>query len=133
MHFLKSLSFLIFTLVIHFFSLKLIATTHWNDQQAIQEVEERIVLNCRSSENFTFRQNAAQSLVDNVQNNTQQFVAPVIIWTTQKLSSILSNMFWIHDRKLRNRLTTNHHSTYTTGFVRGTVFLQGGESDPCPT
>ena len=46
---------------------------------------------------------------------------------------MLSNILWIHDRKLSNRSAVAHPSMYVTRFERGAALLSGVESDPCPT
>jgi hypothetical protein len=100
----------------------------------MQNAEERIVLNCRASSDFAFRRDAVQSLVTNIQNNTQGFVPHTITWETHTpLSAMLSNILWIHDRKLRNRHAPAHPSSYGTTYERGAALIRGVESDPCPT
>jgi hypothetical protein len=127
--------FKFFILFLYFISLEVIAAViPWNEREAIQEVEGRILLNCRVSSDFSLRQADVQSLVTNVQNSTQQFVFPIITWEAHTtLSEILSKMLWIHDRKSRNRHTFAHPSSYRTTYQRGAALIQGVESDPCPT
>lgn len=133
MHFYRPYFLSLFFVFLHVASHNLNAAVHWNDRQEIQDVEERIMLNCRTSGDFALRQNTVQSLVTNVRNHTQQFASPVIAWIEQSPSVILSNMLWIHDRKLRNRSTATHHSSYTTSWERGPALLSGVNADPCPT
>ena len=101
--------FKFFILFLYFISLEVIAGVHWNEREAIQEAEERILLSCRVSSDFPLRQAAVQSLVTNIQNNTQGFVPHTITWETHTpLSAMLSNILWIHDRKLSNRSAVAH-------------------------
>lgn len=126
--------FKFFILFSYLIFLEVIAAVLWDESEAIQGAEQRIVLNCRASSDFAFRRDAVQSLVTNIQNNTQGFVPHTITWETHTpLSAMLSSILWIHDRKLSNRSAVAHPSMYVTRFERGAALLSGVESDPCPT
>lgn len=74
--------FKFFILFSYLISLEVIAAVLWDESGAMQNAEERIVLNCSASSDFTFRRDAVQSLVTNIQNNTQGFVPHTITWET---------------------------------------------------
>ncbi len=74
----------------------------------ITDLERRITLSCQSDLPDQ-QQQIVQSLADNVQNNLAMFAPPVVDWSNRNLSSMVSDLLFIKQEKLRLRWHPVHN------------------------